>query len=132
MLADSPNNLSRAVLCTLAYADIFDYPLTLLEIHRYLTGVSAPVEAVNDVLEGDRFFVRIGDFFTLPGREEIVSIRFIGGPVSSAAVSGYVDRQLAALGSASVAQWTNRRHDAAGAAQSASRVRRRSDCDGRL
>jgi len=75
MLADSPNNLSRAVLCTLAYADIFDYPLTLLEIHRYLTGVSAPVEAVNDVLEGDRFFVRIGDYFTLPGREEIVSIR---------------------------------------------------------
>jgi hypothetical protein len=75
MLADSPNNLSRAVLCTLAYADIFDYPLTLPEIHRYLTGLRAPVEAVNDVLEGDRFFVRIGDFFTLPGREEIVSIR---------------------------------------------------------
>jgi hypothetical protein len=75
MLADSPNNLSRAVLCTLAYADIFDYPLTLLEIHRYLTGVSAPVEAVSDVLEGDRFFVRIGDYFTFPGREEIVSIR---------------------------------------------------------
>jgi hypothetical protein len=75
MLAYSPNDLSRAVLCTLAYADIFDYPLTLLEIHRFLTGVSAPVEAVNEVLEGDRFFVRIGDFFTLPGREEIVSIR---------------------------------------------------------
>jgi hypothetical protein len=75
MVADSPNSLLRAVLCTVAYADIFDYPLTLHEIHRYLTGLSAPVEAVNDVLEGDRFFVRIGDFFTLPGREEIVSIR---------------------------------------------------------
>lgn len=75
MLADSPNNVSRAVLYTLAYADIFDYPLTLPEIHRYLTGLRAPVEAVNDVLERDRFLVRIGDYFTLPGREEIVSIR---------------------------------------------------------
>jgi hypothetical protein len=75
MVADSPNSLLRAVLCTVAYADIFDYPLTVHEIHRYLTGLSAPVEAVNDVLEGDRFFVRIGDYFTLRGREEIVSIR---------------------------------------------------------
>jgi len=75
MLDHSPNNLSRALLCTIAYADIFDYPLTALEIHRYLTGVSASVEAVNRALEEDRLFVRIGDYFTLPGRQEIVSIR---------------------------------------------------------
>ncbi len=75
MLDNSPNNLSRAALYTVAYADIFDYPLTALEIHRYLTGVSAPIEAVNNALEEDRLFVRIGDYFTLPGREEIVSIR---------------------------------------------------------
>lgn len=75
MLDNPLGDLSRAVLCTVAYADIFDYPLTALEVHRYLTGVSAPVEAVNDVLEEDRLFVRIGDYFTLPGREEIVSTR---------------------------------------------------------
>ena len=75
MLDHSLNNLSRALLCTIAYADIFDYPLTALEIHRYLTGVSASVEAVNRALEEDRLFVRIGDYFTLPGRQEIVSIR---------------------------------------------------------
>jgi len=75
MLDNSPTNLSRAALQTVAYADIFDYPLTALEIHRYLTGVSAPLEAVNRALEEDHLFVRIGDYFTLPGREEIVSIR---------------------------------------------------------
>ena len=75
MLDNSPTNLSRAALQTVAYADIFDYPLTALEIHRYLTGVRAPVEAVKRALEEEHLFVRIGDYFTLPGREEIVSIR---------------------------------------------------------
>jgi hypothetical protein len=75
MLDNSPTNLSRAVLHTVAYSDIFDYPLTALEIHRYLTGVRAPVEAVKQALEEEHLFVRIGDYFALPGREEIVSIR---------------------------------------------------------
>jgi hypothetical protein len=74
MLDNPLGDLSRAVLCTVAYADIFDYPLTALEVHRYLTGVSAPLDAVNQALEG-RLFMRIGDYYTLPGREEIVSIR---------------------------------------------------------
>jgi len=60
---------------TVAYSDVFDYPLTALEIHRYLAGIRTSVEAVNQALEDDRLFVRIGDYFTLPGREEIVSIR---------------------------------------------------------
>jgi hypothetical protein len=75
MLDNSSDNLSSAVLYTVAYADIFDYPLTALEIHRYLTGVRASVEAVNRALAEDRQFMRIGDYFTLPGREENVSIR---------------------------------------------------------
>jgi hypothetical protein len=75
MLDNSSDNLSSAVLHTVAYADIFDYPLTALEIHRYLTGVRASAEAVNRALAEDRQFMRIGDYFTLPGREEIVSIR---------------------------------------------------------
>ena len=75
MLDNSPTNLSRAALHTVAYSDIFDYPLTAPEIHRYLTGVRAPVEAVKQALEEEHLFVRIGDYFTLPGREEIVSIR---------------------------------------------------------
>ncbi len=75
MLDVSSEDLSRALLYAIAYADVFDYPLTALEIHRYLTGVRAPVEAVNRALAKDSQFMRIGDYFTLPDREEIVSIR---------------------------------------------------------
>jgi hypothetical protein len=75
MLNVSSEELSRSVLYTLAYADVFDYPLTALEIHRYLTGVRAPVEAVKRALAKDSHFMRIGDYFTLPGRQEIVPIR---------------------------------------------------------
>ena len=75
MLDNSPDNLSRAALHTVAYADIFDYPLTAVEIHRYLTGMSAPLDAVIQALEKENLFTRTGDYFTLPGREEIVSLR---------------------------------------------------------
>jgi hypothetical protein len=75
MLDNFPEDLSRAVLYTVAYADIFDYPLTALEIHRYLTGVSVPLDALVRALEEDRLLTRTGDYFTLPGREEIVSVR---------------------------------------------------------
>src|SRR3989304_1672546 len=75
MLDNLPEDLSRAVLYTVAYADIFDHPLTALEIHRYLTGVSIPLDALIRVLEEDRLLTRTGDYFTLPGRAEIVSIR---------------------------------------------------------
>src|SRR3990172_5856176 len=75
MLDNLPEDLSRAVLYTVAYADIFDYPLTALEIHRYLTGVSIPLDALIRTLDEDRLLTRTGDYFTLPGRAEIVSIR---------------------------------------------------------
>ena len=69
--------LDRAILHTMIYADVFDYPLRSDEIHRYLTGVSAsPIvvsarlrELVPGVLE------RRGAFYVLPGREAIVAQR---------------------------------------------------------
>ncbi len=75
MLDNSPDNLSRAALHTVAYADVFDYPLTAVEIHRYLTGLRAPLEAVVRALENGSLFTRTGEYFTLPGREALVSIR---------------------------------------------------------
>lgn len=71
----SPDNLSHAVLQTVAYADIFDYPLMALEIHHYLTGVNASVEEVHQALEQADLVLRVGEYFVLPGREEIVAIR---------------------------------------------------------
>jgi hypothetical protein len=75
MLEHSSDNLSRAVLQTVAYSDIFDYPLTAHEIHRYLIGVEASLEEVARTVEDEEIFTRTGDYFTLPGREEIVNIR---------------------------------------------------------
>ena len=74
MLDNFPDNLSQAVVQTVAYADIFDYPLTAREIHRYLTGANASFEEVVQALE-EGFVKRTGDYFTLHGREEIGSIR---------------------------------------------------------
>ena len=49
-------DLKNAVLATLAYYDVFDFPLTLLEIHRYLINparVDKNIEGVGDVRLGD-------------------------------------------------------------------------------
>ncbi|RME45307.1 MAG: hypothetical protein D6796_10660, partial [Caldilineae bacterium] len=77
-LAPSPDLLLRAILRALAYADIFDYPLTAAEIHRYLE-VPASLERVQEVLQDGRLsptrFRRCDGFFTLPGREAIVETR---------------------------------------------------------
>ena len=71
--------LQRAILHTLAYADVFDYPLTAPEIHRYLTGIKTSLEEISVALKNDDFcngqIVRAGAYFTLRGREEIVETR---------------------------------------------------------
>lgn len=69
------SELNRAILNTVVYADIFDYPLTLTEIHRYLTGACAPLEVVSTLAAAHRFLRLVGGYYTLPGREAIVSIR---------------------------------------------------------
>lgn len=66
--------LERAILSALAYSDIFEYPLTLEEIHRYL-----PVRASMDNVRNALFNLpqagsRMGYFF-LKGNEGIVDVR---------------------------------------------------------
>ena len=74
MPAGFTEKLSPAILQTLTYSDIFDYPLTAPEVHKYLTGVKASSEEVMQALE-DGPFRQTGNYFTLSGREAIVSIR---------------------------------------------------------
>ncbi|MGZ9223643.1 MAG: hypothetical protein ACXW4Q_16180, partial [Anaerolineales bacterium] len=75
MLDVSSENLLRSVFHTLAYADIFDYPLTASEVHRYLTAAKASREEVARVLLDASLFAQVDDYFTLRGREHIVETR---------------------------------------------------------
>jgi len=66
-----------AVLKTLVYADLFDYPLSSEEIVRYLT-VPAPPETVRRLLADgavDGAFCRSNGYFTLPGRTQLIPLR---------------------------------------------------------
>ncbi|MAU00154.1 MAG: hypothetical protein CL608_23690 [Anaerolineaceae bacterium] len=71
--------LEQAIWRTVAYVDLFDYPLTAVEIHRYLDSVPATASEVARMLVGsaaltDHLSHHAG-FFCLPQREEIVEIR---------------------------------------------------------
>jgi hypothetical protein len=74
MLNDSTYSLTQAISHTVAYSDIFDYPLTARELHRYLTCAKASFEEVAQALE-ETPLTQIGDYFTLRGREKLVSVR---------------------------------------------------------
>jgi len=69
------DTLERVILETLAYSDIFDYPLRLNELYRYLpirVGINQVQQALSLLNE------HVGledDFYFLAGREEIIEIR---------------------------------------------------------
>jgi glycosyltransferase involved in cell wall biosynthesis len=62
--------LEGAILKTVAYADVFDYPLTVEEVHRYLIGVGASAAEVAAA-------VAAGSLATgrLAGRDGLVALR---------------------------------------------------------
>lgn len=72
-------DVRRACIAAVAYGDIFDYPLTAEEVHRYLIGVAASREtvlaALNDLAGEPDGLVERDGFYTLPGREAIVEVR---------------------------------------------------------
>jgi hypothetical protein len=70
------SQIERAILQTVAYSDVFDYPLTDQEIQRYLAGMAAPLEVVQEALRSKHLGLeeRQG-YFTLPGRSGTVEIR---------------------------------------------------------
>ncbi len=71
--------LETAILKTVAYVDIFDYPLTSAEIHRYLIGVKTTASEIDRVLESRSMagshIECVDGFYTLPERGEIVETR---------------------------------------------------------
>jgi len=71
--------LRRAIARTVAYADLFEYPLDRSEIHRYLIGEAASANDVNAMLEQDgalgAYLERTGDKFHLRGRASTIETR---------------------------------------------------------
>ncbi len=73
-----PARLIEAIVRTVTYANIFDYPLTVGEVHRYLEvpATQAQIESLigSGLWPQDRLSYREG-FFTLAGRESIIAVR---------------------------------------------------------
>jgi hypothetical protein len=74
-----PDRIAQAVVETVAYADIFEYPVTMAEIHRYLIGCQcsfADVERIiQDILLPQKSLETHEDLFFLPGRTALIELR---------------------------------------------------------
>ena len=68
-------DLHDAILRTVAYEDVFDYALTSGEIHRLLSGIRTGPEIVENTLHDHSVLSFSDGYYTLPGREALVTIR---------------------------------------------------------
>ena len=71
------SRLEQSVLETFIYADIFNYPLALDEVVRYVTVPAAPdeIRRVLDACAAHGWLVRSQDYFALPGRDDLIPLR---------------------------------------------------------
>ncbi len=70
--------MERAILATLAYADIFDYPLTLSQLHHFLIGCKLNQKELRKVLNQLVQNQQVGcqnAYYFLPGRAHLVALR---------------------------------------------------------
>ena len=70
----SSKPLENAILETLAYSDIFDYPLTVAEIYKYLVISGTREEIENCIVKMNQVNCK-NNFYFLTGRDEIVNTR---------------------------------------------------------
>ena len=75
----APDDLALAIVSALAYADVFDYPLTVAQIHRYLVLTPATLAQVEAALAHDPWLAarveRHGDMVCLQGRSATIVLR---------------------------------------------------------
>ncbi|MCL4531259.1 MAG: hypothetical protein M1282_17865 [Chloroflexi bacterium] len=83
-------SLERAILETLAYSDVFDYPLRLDELHRYLTAPATPDELTAALLHLNGIIGTQASYYFLAGRDGIIKLRqereLISYPMSRRAI----------------------------------------------
>jgi hypothetical protein len=69
-----------AILSTLLYGDVFNYPMTAAEVHRFLIGLELTPEQVSQALHGSAWLAerteRVNGFFAARGRAaEVAAVR---------------------------------------------------------
>lgn len=73
------SKLERAIIATITYRDLFDYPVTVEEIHRYLHRVTCELSDVRAALEdaefANRYLASDGEFYALKQRDELFAVR---------------------------------------------------------
>src|SRR5262249_48111044 len=70
--------LGEAIVRTVLYADIFDFPLTAPEIHRFLIGYACPLAEVQAALESSRLADVLGaapPYYFLAGKSYTAQVR---------------------------------------------------------
>jgi len=72
--------MKKAILQTLVYADIFDYPLTTEELYRFLITPKTLSffvfkKNLEKIIRHDKLIKKKGKYFFLKGREKIVTVR---------------------------------------------------------
>ena len=69
----------QAIVNTVSYVDVFDYPLTPAEIHRYLIRLPLTTAETHRLLDTGRLVpARLSHrdgLYMLPGREEVAEVR---------------------------------------------------------
>jgi len=73
----STASLSLAILRTVAYGDLFDFPMTLPEVHRYLEATPAGIDEVRRAAQrmAPERLQLVGPFVMLPGRARLSELR---------------------------------------------------------
>ncbi|MCJ7804824.1 hypothetical protein MUP35_03790 [Patescibacteria group bacterium] len=69
------NKIQTAILRTLAYADVFTYPLTLKELHRFLISQKTNSQSLKKVLKTLKKISSNGDYFFLKNKEKNIYLR---------------------------------------------------------
>ncbi len=69
------STLQKSIIATLAFFDIFDYPLTLLELWRWSYGFEASLAEVEEILSSLVGVENQSGFYFLAGRSAIVKTR---------------------------------------------------------
>lgn len=69
------DQLTKAVLKTVAYADIFNYPLDKIQLHQFLIEYKIPYQTLQKKTFKDQALDQKDGFYFLKGRQDLIALR---------------------------------------------------------